>query len=184
MVVYLVYLHSLRSWYLVPLMLATALLGSALLVDLLGERRRIGAAALTVLGATWLHTSAQPRHHWGDSYVRAAGRVTELTPAGSRIGAFNAGIQGAWATGERRVVNLDGVVNHGALGALRDMELDGYVRAQGIGWIVDHDMTVSFFERTGAAGLRERLELLDRIEIPGRPEAWIGIWRVRWGASR
>lgn len=175
---YLVYLHSLRSWYLVPLMLGAALLGSALLVDVFGGRRRTAAAALFVLGATWLHTSANPRDHWGDRYVRAALRLAELTPPGSRVGAFNAGIHGAWALGERRVINLDGVVNHGALEALRGMELDAYVRTEDIGWIVDHDQTVSFYERAGATGLRRRLELLERIEVPGRPEAWIGIWRV------
>jgi hypothetical protein len=175
---YLVYLHSLRSWYLMPLMLGAAMLGSALLVDLFHERRRIAAAALVVLAATWLHASANPRDHWGDAYIRAAERVAELTPAGSYIGAFNAGIQGAWASGGRRVINLDGVVNHGALEALRDTELTEYVRAEGIRWIVDHDMTVSFYEQAGARGLRDHLELIERIEVPGRPEAWIGIWRV------
>lgn len=183
-VAYLVYLHSLRSWYLVPLMLGSAMLGSALLVDLFGQRRRIAAAALAVLGATWLHASAAPRDHWGDSYLRAAERVAELTPPGSRIGAFNAGIQGAWAAGGRRVINLDGVVNHGALEALREVKLDEYVEEQRIGWLVDHDITVSFYERAGAHGLRERLRLLDRIEIPGRPEAWIGVWRVSAGIRR
>lgn len=175
---YLVYLHSLRSWYLIPLMLGATMLGSALLVDLFREHRRIAAAALVLVAVTWLHTSADPRDPWGDTYVRVAERVAELTPPGSHIGAFNAGIQGAWASGGRRVINLDGVVNHGALEALRDMDLAEYVRAEGIRWIVDHDMTVSFYERAGAGGLRDHLELLERIEVPGRPEAWIGIWRV------
>lgn len=181
---YLLYLHSLRSWYLAPLVLGATMIGSALLVDLFAERRKIAAAALAVLTVTWLHASANPRDHWGDSYIRAAERVAELTPAGSRIGAFNAGIQGAWATGSRRVINLDGVINHSALEALRDMKLNEYVRAQGIGWIVDHDMTVSFYERAGAVGLRERMELVERIEILGRPEAWLGIWRVGNGTGR
>ena len=179
-VVYLLYLHSLRFWYLAPLMLGTVMLGSALLIDLLGQHRRwIGAVALAVLGATWMHQWAYPRYHWGDSYIVAAERLAALTPSGSHIGAFNAGIQGASATGGRRVINLDGVVNHGALQALREMTLDDYVRAQGIEWIVDHNNSVSFYERVGAGGLSARLGLIERIEIPGRPESWLGIWRVR-----
>ena len=189
-VAYLFYLHGVRAWYLTPLLLIQTLLAASLFTEFLGPIPSSfrGSATVIVLGA-WLgfahlETHLAPRFHWGDRYVEIAKELDDLTPAGARIGAFNAGIQGAWSRDKRVVVNLDGVVNHSALVALRENRLLEYLRSERIEFLVDHDQSLNFYATYAQPGFRRHLSLMRRFEIEGRPESWIGLWRVLPGVIR
>jgi len=187
---YVAWLHHARMWYLVPPILASIVIGAALLGDLvsalvtrLPSRPARLAATLTLalwLGTAHLEEALAHRTTWHPVYLDAARRIASTLPQGARIGAFNAGMQGAFAAAAGRVViNLDGVVNHEALVALRTRSLAAYLDDAHIDYVIDHDRSIAFFETIGAPGLGDRLERLDAIAIEGRPEATIGIWRLR-----
>jgi hypothetical protein len=183
-------LHHLRNWYAMPAQLSITLVASAMCIDTactivpgrdLSERPNLLALMCAFwLAAAWTEESVWPRHTWHPSYLATARRLVAVTPATARIGAFNAGILGAFASqGARSVVNLDGVVNHSALRAIESRTLADYIFSERIEFIADYPGTVAFAERISAPGLRARLDLLQTVPIEDRPGEALGIWRVR-----
>jgi dolichyl-phosphate-mannose-protein mannosyltransferase len=61
-------------------------------------------------------------------------------PPGERAGAFQSGTLGYFS--ERRVVNLDGVVNGGALRAMRERRMSEYIRSERIGAVIDFPLII------------------------------------------
>jgi hypothetical protein len=117
---------------------------------------------------------------WHPSYVVTARRLVAITPARARIGAFNSGILGAFASeGGRRVINLDGTVNHCALLANDAQTLTGYITNEGIDFIADLSGTIEVAEKMGAPGLGARVELVEAVPVEFHPGQSLGIWRVR-----
>jgi hypothetical protein len=193
LVSYVMILHHLRHWYALPLQLGMTILASACLLDVTRSLVPSGAArgralALTVgfgswLVAAWAEQLALAPRSWHETYLETAQTLSTVTPPGARIGAFNAGILGAFAAADgRRVINLDGVVNHGVLGALRSRTLTRYVDDERVDFIADYVGTVDLADRIFACDLRQRLERVATVPIRQHPGEAIGIWRVR--ASR
>jgi hypothetical protein len=187
---YVFVLNHVRSWYTIPAQLAITIVASALCLDVavavrrewdLGRRPRLLALTCAVwFGAAWIEDIAAPRRSWHPSYVVTARRLVAVTRPGARIGAFNSGILGAFASeGGRRVTNLDGVVNHGARLANDARTLTEYITNEGLEYVADDARTIAFGERTGAPGLEARLELVERVPIDIEPGQSLAIWRVR-----
>lgn len=109
---------------------------------------------------------------------RAAGEIAKgLSSSGSRIGAFNAGALSAWAAPGTTVINLDGVVNHSAIAALRSRSLADYIDTNGIVFIVDLETSLAFYDAIGGGSLEGRLERIETIPSGFGPD--LGIWRVK-----
>ncbi len=69
--------------------------------------------------------------------------VNEHTGDAERIGVFQCGTIGYLSN--RRIINLDGKVNRGALEAMRSGSLDGYLRKEGIEVVIDHSDILKIF---------------------------------------
>ncbi|MFI5182209.1 MAG: hypothetical protein ACHQPI_12540 [Thermoanaerobaculia bacterium] len=187
--VYVVVLYRMRMWYLVPAILALTLLAAALAGDVAARLRavlpsRARLLVLPAIGVIWLIFAGAeelltPRDRFLSAHLQAARRAATLTPDGARIGAFNAGVLGAFCgPAGRVVVNLDGVVNHSALEALRGFRLTSYIRQERIEFVVDYIPSLRFFDRISAPGLMSELELLSEVPVRGSLEG-VGIFRVR-----
>jgi hypothetical protein len=187
---YAVFLHHVRSWYTMPAQLLVTLVASALCLDAavavrgawdLASRPQLLALTCALwMGASWTEEMAFRPQSWHPSYVAAARRLVAITPAEARIGAFNSGILGAFASeGGRRVTNLDGVVNHGALLANEARTLTAYITREEIEFVADFPGTIEVAEKMGAPGLGARLELVEAVPVDDRPGQSLGIWRVR-----
>jgi hypothetical protein len=187
---YAIVLHHVRSWYTMPAQLLVTLLASAMCLDaavaargawdLPGRPKLLAVTCAIWVSVAWAEEITSPRRSWHPSYVRAARTLLAVTETGSRIGAFNSGILGAFSSeGGRRVTNLDGVVNHGALLANETRTLSEYITGEGIEFIADFPVTISVSEKTGAPGLEARLELVEAVPIDNHPGQSLGIWHVR-----
>jgi hypothetical protein len=88
----------------------------------------------------------QPEPLRGQQEMEMGGRfLAEVLPSGERVGCFNSGIvtfdAAVLARGterERRVVNLDGVVDARALRALQGAQLGAWLDAQGVRFLLDN----------------------------------------------
>ncbi len=134
-----------REWYFVVMSQAMAL-GIALL----GARRVRWAPALTgvvliahLVGG--LVHGARGHFPWQERMLETAHWVRDNTRKDAVVGAFNSGILGWYA--ERRVVNLDGVVNPQALRAIESEDLAGYAAAEGISVFADADLMLTRYGR-------------------------------------
>jgi hypothetical protein len=187
---YVVVLQHLRTWYAMPALLSSTLIASALCLDTtrnargtldISERPRllVLTCALWLAGA-WTEQIATRTRSWLPSYYATARVLVAVTPATARIGAFNAGIVGAFASeGSRRVINLDGVVNHSALRAIELRTLTDYIYGEQIEFIADYPRAISVEEKIAAPGLQANLELVETVALEDRPGETLGIWRVR-----
>lgn len=63
-------------------------------------------------------------------------------PAGTIIGSFNSGVQGYFSN--HRVVNLDGLINQNAYEAMRERNLWSYLESQGIEYVSDFDIYMTY----------------------------------------
>jgi hypothetical protein len=187
---YAIVLHHVRGWYTIPAQLVVTLVASALCLDtavtirgawdLAGRPKLLAFTCALWMGAAWTEELAFRPRLWHPSYVATARKLVAITPAGARIGAFNSGILGAFASvGGRRVINLDGVANHSALLANEARTLTAYVSNEGIEFIADLSGTIEVAEKMGAPGLGARLELVEAVPIEAHPGQSMGIWRVR-----
>jgi len=134
----------LRSWYhglwMVPATLVAGRLVEALRFGGESHQERatrerlilVGGVALIALG------TVNAFAHRGRDAVKydMAILAARIIPAGTRVGAWNAGIIGFFAP-TLRVVNLDGVVNNEAWPYIRDRRLGAYARRTRIAYLVD-----------------------------------------------
>jgi hypothetical protein len=167
-----------KSWYFLPAILGIALAFGVLLgafdrVYLTAKTPAAGAAALAALAvfvvgghlqraADFLEREAQP---WQRVYLLvgrdlAAGRLIEAA-APETLGAFNAGIVGYFA--ERRVVNLDGVVNGRVLAAMKERMFLEYLRREGVTRIVDHQDLIDEYAIWSAPDYPDHIRVLRRL---------------------
>ncbi len=100
--------------------------------------------------------------------------VDNKCPSDAVIGCFQSGILGYYSN--RRVVNLDGVVNQEALAAMKGNRLGEYVAREGITYIADwaYVLDALFFRHLGAS---------DRIkEVTPIHRGFFHIYKIEYGA--
>jgi hypothetical protein len=125
---------------------------------------------------------------WLQTRHRAALWVADNVPARATIGAWNAGQMGYWS--ERKVVNLDGLVNtrEFADGLRAGLDLDDYFAEKGISYVVDYNFwdpsMVRGFQWEKALRFRgvmewSELEVAAQFWIDGRRNAAIFVARIR-----
>lgn len=141
---------SLREWYITPLALWGSVFGAGLLAGWadVPRMRRLFVVVCMVLGLlaggqAWRDLSQRGRYWLQPDQLAAARWIATNVPEGDVVGSWTAGIYGYFA--QRRVVNLDGVVNWDAIHAYRARDLHAYISQQRIGWIVDFDEFVADF---------------------------------------
>ena len=148
--------------YLLPfdaiVITCAALLATRWLPSALPRQRRLAAAgfALVLLMSfsagvqAWNHNLGGNRSHGLHmGLYRLAQWANANTAPEQVIGAFNAGITSYFV--ERKLVNLDGVMNDRAIDAIRDKRLDRYIDEQQIDVILDvHGQPMAFLSRFSA----------------------------------
>jgi hypothetical protein len=136
-----------RSWYYVPLAWASALavgpalarIGSSLNTIYLGRMlARVGLAALVVvLALQGVRSWRDGLYPWQDHMLAGARWIATQAPADAIVASFNSGLQAYY--GERPIVNLDGVVDWGAIRAGEKRSLLGYARQRNATHLLDYE---------------------------------------------
>lgn len=143
--------------YLMPFSVILILIGATVTNDLLTRlqpvRRRLilGLAGSVVLSNTLIAGGIAWRNNQGSTSTHAlnvalydtANWVRTHTPPDAIIGSWNAGVLGYFS--DRTVVNLDGVVNDGAVRAMQDRRLAEYLRNRRISYLVDVTGQIEMF---------------------------------------
>lgn len=183
---YLFYLHYMRSWYMIPLFLFGALMVAALIHDLIihdpsiSRKKALITSAFFFVTFAIMHVEAHlyPRKGVDPALFSAIEQVkTDIEPEAT-IGAFNAGIAGAWFSPDHTVVNLDGVINHSVVKALENRELEDYVVTEGVDYLFDFNGSVEFFGRIGSRGLTDKLIQKNEFVLSGEDSVQVGLWKV------
>jgi hypothetical protein len=142
-----------RSWYYVPLAWASALVAGPALARLGGElsavprgRRlasrkaglaQVGLAALgLVLALQGLKSWRDGFYPWQKHMLAGAQWMATQAPVDAVVASFNTGLQAYY--GDRPVVNLDGVVDWGAIRAGESRALLGYAQRRGATHLLDY----------------------------------------------
>lgn len=135
------------------------------------------AAALCALalGLLTLFTLHPPElYPWQRDVYRSQVRFEMEVPRDAAIGSFNAGIPGYFS--DRRVVNLDGLVNHAAVGYWREGRFDRYLRDAGIDYVADEEDAIRRASAFSSSGIM--LRPIDSAEIEGWTSGYRRLWRV------
>ncbi len=108
--------------------------------------------------------------HW-TMYSQAVPWLRKNVQPDEKIGAFNCGIYGYFSG--RTVVNLDGVINDSVIPYLEQGRLVGYLREEGITYVVDWEtaLAAAFTRFGGVADYRERFRFVHQFEQPWGPHA-------------
>lgn len=112
----------------------------------LGRRARsvmAFAAGIYVVGFAFMAYSKAFRSYPVYHFYDVAQWVVEHTDPDEMIGVFQGGAIGYLS--DRRVINLDGKVNHEALEALRAGTMSSYIRAKGIDVVLDSPAVLDLF---------------------------------------
>ncbi|MFP8881140.1 MAG: hypothetical protein VCE43_17675, partial [Myxococcota bacterium] len=143
----------------------------------------LGITAVGVLAFSLPSGSGPIAPHEYDKFqaALAANEVLRDLPETAKIGSFNAGVYNFYT--DREVINLDGVVNPGALAAHLDRDIAGYMRDRGIEYLIEHDPTRTATFRRVYHDPSLRFRRL--IELTGRPFAgWVfkrtWLWKVSY----
>lgn len=134
-----------RTWYHIPVGLVLLLLVAGLLT-MWRERRWVAGLLLVWLSSVlWLHSPAKLP---GTAVERSPHFVVmdwihANTPADAVIGSMNSGILSYLV--QRKVVNLDGVVDHRSLQAHWQKRHADYIRERDIGYLVDNAGALAIF---------------------------------------
>jgi len=162
-----------RNWYFLTPCMAFVVLAAVFLGPTSSDPARARRAGWICMCALWLTMGvvgvrsfrfqlAPDRDEGSRAWIQEDARwLTKTLPAGSVLGAFNAGRMGYYLP--FRVVNLDGVVNNDVKDAFDTKSLDRYVAQVGIDYVFDKDGYVRFYfthyARSGMRGLRPMQEL-------------------------
>ncbi len=183
-----------RTWYfdqLIILSAVTLCLGFTLVeLPALFTQPRVRWAllgAMTVIGLS-LYTESEVRmldHSPFPHQVElldAAQWAQQNLGEEEQIAAFNAGIQSFYSG--RRVVNLDGVVNHTAFRALLQKDLWQMLRESGVRYYADYDpmMLRDYSLFLGDAKNQARLTRVQDLQRPGSDwqDSAVRIYRLDW----
>ena len=132
-----------RPWYFVSAGLTFAI-SAGLVVSRTGvlERRTfsVGVAFLVYYALAGYVLWSVGLYPWQKEMLAASTWLRGHLPERADVGSFNAGIYAYFS--DRRVVNLDGVVNHEAFEAVREGQVLPYLRKAGIEYVVDYDSAI------------------------------------------
>jgi len=147
--------HHAHLWYFQGSLMAATLLAGAAAQDawlrahlswrMLASNRLVLAGiilACVMLTGTYFNQLSRPWSEMSpcrDGWHHACAKL----PGDAVIGSFNSGKLGYYS--ERRVINLDGVVNNRAWVAIREKRLWDYMRREGIDYLVDSPRYVKEF---------------------------------------
>jgi hypothetical protein len=93
------------------------------------------------------------RHHGAKGYREPALEILAEAPPDAVIGSFQSGALGWFATGNQRVVNLDGVVDREAAEAVREHRIAAFAKSRGVTHLADWDVNARKLVREGKADL-------------------------------
>ncbi len=142
---------TIKSWYLMP----AAAVGAILLGALCGAfdcstfassaRARIAGAFLAAVVLSGFAVNGwsgweKGMYSWQSEQLMAAEWLRENVGEDEWVGSFNAGIIGYMS--ERRVVNLDGLVNNSVVPYLESRTLWDYIEERDIAYLVDSDYSI------------------------------------------
>jgi len=161
-----------RAWYFAPLSFGFALLLGVLVAAgrkyppaPLWKHRVIVTLAVSevflLVGGFWWSRGLYP---WQLEMYEASLWLRANTPASSRIGSFNSGLQAYYS--DRTVINLDGVVNDAALKAVGQKRLLEYIQEMRIRYIADYAASIHQ-DYAPFYGGEPQLELLAVVDEPG-----------------
>jgi len=108
---------------------------------------------------------------WQALYMQAGQFIEERLPDGARVGAFNSGIVSYFTN--KKVINLDGVVNSDMYQVLRDRQLMAYIRKNNIDFVLDHPLVFTIYENFSDAPFGNNLEFIMRFK-----STWWGLGDV------
>jgi hypothetical protein len=174
---------SLREWYIVPLALWGAVFGASVLArwsEL--PRLRTGLVVVCIVvvllaaGQSWRDLRNRGRYWFQLDQLAAARWIAVHTEPDDVVGSWTAGIYGYFS--ERRVVNLDGVVNWEAIHAYHARELYAYMQEQEIAWVVDFDEFVADFVRFYGADPADFMEPIVSFEEAQAPFGGLVVYAV------
>ncbi len=137
-----------RTWYFVSVHLFIVLTSAWILGYFFEHtvRPRLLAVFLIIVlsGSFFLgwYQEIRDQHALQRKMYEMAEYMNERLPVGTRVGVFNAGVQGYFSQVE--VVNLDGLVNNSAYEAIRDRRLWSYIQEKDIAYISDFDLYLSY----------------------------------------
>ncbi|MCL4235949.1 MAG: hypothetical protein KJ042_15670, partial [Deltaproteobacteria bacterium] len=174
-VFYILIFRQQKYWYFPPVTIAAALLlarwcatARAALADrAIARLVAFGSVAVVMLGSfAWISPGFHRNgfHPWQASYLQVARELEKGAVRGvdatDTIGAFNAGILGAFAP--NRVINLDGVVHPPIIAAMRDGRFMSYARSVGVDVLIDHQGLIETYAHWSQNDPPTRFEVLAR----------------------
>lgn len=188
-IVYLLYIQFLRSWYFIPLFVLVVIFLSVFLQDTVSQlkitpqRKQliIFIGLWTALGFMQIEAKHNPRKGVGSNYFESLHFAKKNLPNGVNIGAFNAGLAGAVLSPNYQVINLDGVVNNSVKNALSEFKLSQYIRQNSIEYILDYNKSIEFYYAIGSNSGMNTLTLVSEFESTNKNELTVGLWKVRLG---
>ena len=135
---------SFRDWYLIIHFILILFISSLGIYFLLNKTRfKIGVSLLILLGV-WTEAQFSQRNLQGTKVIASAIQFEEIIEQNEVIGSFNSGLINT-TLGNRRVVNIDGVVNNGILEYYQNKNIDLYLKKQNIRYIIDYKNSIDFF---------------------------------------
>ncbi len=197
----IVVLHWVVRWYPRDYYLAPLVVVGAAAVLRLGHLRVLLVAFAAAQLADFPRVRPEPLR--GQQEMQMGGQfLAEVVPPGERIGCFNSGlvtfladVLQAGTERQRRIVNLDGVVDPRSLRALQERQLSAWLDAQGVRFLIDNPVQFAsepalphacghwFGESfTAARDLRE----VARFDVPGVGNGRVGgdSFRLYWRVGR
>ncbi len=132
-----------RPWYFIPLAAAWAVGMPVALASFPLRRNHLfsfAVASLVYYGISGYVFWQVGFYPWQKEMRAAADWLSNHIPRDASVGSFNAGIY-AYYSG-RRVVNLDGVVNHAAYEAVQARSMIPYLQQSKIEYLIDYDLAI------------------------------------------
>ncbi len=179
-----------RTWYFVTFSILFALLVVWVLrtVDTLTTFEKKGKTLLFALLIAWVgmsffvwwHKELREQFALQREMLAASAWFNEHVAPDTRIGVFNAGVQGYFT--EATVINLDGLVNNEAYRAMKEKKLFSYMKRAGITYVSDFDIYLdyrykSFFD---VSSIRDHLEHIEDIQLVESTKSTRGISMYRF----
>lgn len=139
-----------RVWYHIPVGVVLLLLLAAVAIRWRDCRWPLPLLVISLAAVVWLHSPAKLPGVAAERspHLVVADWINANTPADAVIGSMNSGILSYLA--QRKVVNLDGVVDHRSLRAHWDKRQPEYLQQRGIGYLVDNAGALAIFCRDDA----------------------------------
>lgn len=130
------------------------------------------AIALVLVGKFWLSPPAP--YPWQRDVYNSAKKFEPILPEGAVIGCFNAGIPAYFSN--RRIINLDGLVNSRARRAWEEHRFERYLSDEGIDYIIDERDALQRAERFSSR--LPSMTPMDSVALTGWSSGWRILWRV------